>query len=240
MSQYEQYFVKPENVNKGHFFLVDEEARHAIQVRRSKLGDTLIAVDGQGNRYVGVLEDIEKKRCKVLIQKSDQGYFEPRLKLILVQAVLKGSHFDLIVEKATELGVSRIIPVQTMRTISLNSGKVDRWQNKAITAMKQCARSVCPVIEPIQDYSNVVKTVTNGFIAHEALALGYPKDFEKLKQESIATLFVGPEGGFSDQEVQLARVNGIIPFRMGCRRLRSETAAITACVKLLSASGDLE
>ena len=240
MSQYEQYFVKPENVDNGHFFLVDEENRHAIQVRRSKPGDTIVAVDGDGNRYVGTLEKIEKKRCQITIITSDKGYLEPRLKLVLVQALLKGNHFDLIVEKATELGVSRIIPVQTSRTITLNSGKIERWQNKAITAMKQCARSICPTIDPVQSYRNVVESVSNGFIAHEAVTLGDQKVFEKLKQDSATTLFIGPEGGFSDQEVQLAHENGIIPFRMGSRRLRSETAAIAACVKLFSASGDLE
>jgi len=242
MSHHYQFYVHPENVGKGAFFLSGEEFHHAVKVLRKKVGDSLAAVDGLGNCYEGRIEDISSLQLKVRIDSKTRNTGEPELFLTLAQAVPKGSHFDWVVEKGTELGVSAFQPILTKYSLIDPSSRIERWRHKALSAMKQCGRSRCPEILPPVEFVRILEEAFNipAFIAHESFQGNFEADFYALlKSSARAIVFIGPEGGFNQNEIELAVENGVHPISLGSRRLRSETAGIVAAVKILSASGDL-
>ncbi len=242
MSHDYQLYVHPKKVGKGVFFLDGDELFHAVKVLRKKVGDSLAAVDGLGNCYEGRVEDISSLQLKVRIASHKRNKREPELFLTLAQAVPKGSYFDWVVEKGTEIGVSAFQPILTRYSLFDPSSRIERWRHKALSAMKQCGRSRCPEILPPDRLAHLIKANPDipAFIAHESYQDSSKMDFStQLKSSSRAIVFIGPEGGFSPEEFYLAVENGVHPISLGSRRLRSETAGIVAAVKLLSASGDL-
>ncbi|NOY61383.1 MAG: 16S rRNA (uracil(1498)-N(3))-methyltransferase [Calditrichaeota bacterium] len=242
MSHHYQFYVSPEKVGKGVFFLAGDEFHHAVKVLRKKVGDSLAAADGLGNCYEGRIEDISSLQLKVRIDSKTRNTGEPELFLTLAQAVPKGSRFDWVIEKGTEIGVSVFQPLLTKYSLIDPSSRIERWRHKALSAMKQCGRSRCPEILPPAAFIRILKEASNipAFIAHESYQDDFDVDFAALlKSSARAIVFVGPEGGFNQEEIDLAVENGVQPISLGSRRLCSETAGIVAAVKILSASGDL-
>jgi 16S rRNA (uracil1498-N3)-methyltransferase len=238
MPHYEQFYVRPQDVTEESFVLRQQEFVHAIRVCRKRLGDWLTAVDGQGHRYQGQISNISSEEIVVRLQQHDFGFAEPRVSLTLVQALLKGGHFEEVVEKGTEIGVSSFQPLITERTlVDPSSHRRERWQEKAVSAMKQCGRSVCPqVLEPIT-LPSFIETVDGQicFIAHSE---GSRYCAEWTEGQAIS-LLIGPEGGFTEAEVTACLSKGVRLLSLGPRRLRSETAAITAATILMSVMGEL-
>ncbi|NIA31270.1 MAG: RsmE family RNA methyltransferase [Actinobacteria bacterium] len=242
MSHHYQFYVSPERVGKNVFFLSGEEFHHAVKVLRKKVGDSLAAADGLGNCYEGRIKDISSLQLKVRIDSKTRNTGEPELFLTLAQAVPKGSHFDWVVEKGTEIGVSAFQPLLSKYSLVDPSSRIERWRHKALSAMKQCGRSRCPEILPPVEFARILEEAFNipAFIAYESFQEDFELDFAALlKSYARAIIFIGPEGGFNQNEIDLAVENGVHPISLGSRRLRSETAGIVAAVKILSASGDL-
>ena len=240
-AHFQQFYVNPENVYKNHFILNGEEFNHAVKVLRKNPGDSLSAVDGRGFLYEGKIQSIENKSLKVVIINKEENVGEPELFLTLAQAVPKGAGFDYVVEKGTEIGLSAIQPIITARSIVNPGNRIPRWKNKALTAMKQCGRSRCPDIYEPLDFETALKNFQRELliIAHES----YDNDPEdiilKIRHASGVTFFIGPEGGFTEQEFKLALDMGALPMNLGPRRLRSDTAGLVGSVKILSAAGEL-
>lgn len=242
MSHYEQFYVHPQEVFKEHFVLRGQEKIHAVQVCRIKIGDRLTAVDGQGRRYQGTIYRIDKDALEVQIEFQDIGFGEPRLQLTLAAAILKGTHFDEVVEKGVEIGVSVFQPLLTQRTLVVPSDqKQQRWQEKARAAMKQCGRSVCPSIRTPQRLPEFIASLGSSpcFIAHDDDRLA-PQTIDGSAAELDAvSVLVGPEGGFSEQEIELCLQHKVHPLLLGKRRLRSETAALVAVALLMDRAREL-
>jgi 16S rRNA (uracil1498-N3)-methyltransferase len=167
--------------------------------------------------------------------------------LTLAQAVLKGSRFDLIVEKGTEIGVSVFIPLLCARSVATLEHKVDRWRRIALAAMKQCGRSLWPSISVPMSFKEALDTLSSGdlkWIAHEDVDIEplNLKDFSRKINNyngiGRIVLLIGPEGGFTEQEVAEALSHGFNPISLGTRRLRSETAAIVATTFIMGALGE--
>ncbi len=240
-SDFQQFYVKPENVRSDHFVLDGDEYKHATKVLRKHPGDSLSAVDGKGRLYSGVILNIEKNQLTVSLQDVADNVGEPRLKLTLAQAVPKGSSVDWVVEKGTEMGVSAFLPILSQRSIVQPDSRLTRYQLKALTAMKQCGRSRWPIVhEPVR-FSELFKRAGYDyvFIAHEKAAPGYRLQTLEFQNESQVLVCIGPEGGFTDDEFDMAVNAGAMPLYLGPRRLRSETAALVACMQILSIAGEL-
>jgi 16S rRNA (uracil1498-N3)-methyltransferase len=238
---WEQYYIEPDHLRSDRFWIKGGEAKHIHRVMRKKAGDWLRAVDGQGGLYEGPILNIDESSVEVSIERESFMVHEPGLHLTLAQAMLKGSGFDWVVEKGTEIGISRFVPLITQRSV-VTRGRQERWQKKALAAMKQSTRSRCPEIAEPQSFDDFVTAPLEGglFIAHDRDLGANPDDLiSLLEQQSHALLIVGPEGGFSEKEVTLAIEQGYKLLRMGDRRLRSDTAGLVGAVKLLSAVGDL-
>ena len=237
MKHLEFFYTKPENISNTHTEIKGDELKHLSRVLRKKVRDVVEVIDGQGNLYTVILTEITKQVAIGEIQKRVRYAGEPNFKLTLAQAIPKSSRFEMVIEKGTELGVSTFVPLICKHSVTEGTeAKVVRWQKIAISAMKQCTRSVLPVIEQPQTIEQAIKNkslLQLGLIANAGdRVLGLSAIINDLKSGShplkSATILIGPEGGFTHDEVNLAIENGFKSFTLGQRRLRSETAGIVS------------
>ena len=227
-----------------------DEFRHLTKVVRLRPGSRIKLFNGRGLMAEAEVESIGASTASVNIKsfyESEAG--ESVLGITLLQGLLKGDKNELIVQKATELGVKSVIFFNAGHSVVKVSGaqgeaKLKRLKRVALEAAKQCGRSILPVIEIKADLSAAIFDCEEGAIkilfseVEEERGL---KGFFELANSSVgkATLLVGPEGGFSDEEVERAVEAGFTPVKIGPRRLRAETAAITAVSLVQYEAGDL-
>lgn len=226
----EYFYTPPDHISGSTLDIVDDEFSHLTHVMRRKVGDTTTVVDGRGNAYDVRITTIDKHRASCEIHARHQRLHEPEVNLTLAVAVLKNaSNYDFLVEKCTELGVNRIIPITTQRTIP-HHARTERWQKLAFAAMKQSGRCVLPTIDSLTTLDDVLRSApsdTLRLIPHEAISTPYLFDVTNPLAREVF-ICIGPEGGFSEGEIQAATHTGFQPVSLGKRRLRTETAAITA------------
>lgn len=209
---------------------------------RKQKGDAFLATDGAGTTYECQVDSFAHGLVTASILSKDEGRGEPEFQLILAVALLKKDRFKWIIEKGTELGISNFMPIVTERTIGTErSMKPARCRKIAISAMKQSGRSRLPEIaDPMTFHAllNASPMADVQLIAHEKDDRQNLDDVLHTPVRS-AVLCVGPEGGFTEEEVIIAREHGYRNFRMGIRRLRTETAKITAAALVMHKMGEL-
>lgn len=237
-----RFFVSREKMLDERVTLEGEQARQIAQVLRKKIGDQVLVFDGSGFEYEAVIEQCSRKAVEARIVHVKGPFPSPALFLTLVQGLPKAPKMDLIVQKATELGVGRIIPILTERSVP-KGGKVARWERIAQEAAEQCGRVTVPVIEQIHGLrqylaSYASRGVTLVIWEGERLQ-GLKALLRSLPPSRSFTLLVGPEGGLSQEEVALAEKKGFITASLGTRVLRSETAAFVALSIVQYELGDL-
>ncbi|MDD4879764.1 MAG: 16S rRNA (uracil(1498)-N(3))-methyltransferase [Candidatus Omnitrophica bacterium] len=230
-----RFYVPPECVADGKIMIRGDELHHARDVMRLASGDVIAAFDGSGKEYHGVILDVGKEQMTVRIDKTIERKVEG-CRLILVQALPKLDKMDLIIEKATELGVAKIIPVTTGRTVvrtdaKKENSKAERWRKITLVAAKQCGRSTIPEVMPVTGFADALKALNDAEIKIIPSLSGNTKALkEVLKGRKVksAAVFIGPEGDFTEKEINDAEAAGAIPVSLGPEVLRSETAAICA------------
>jgi len=242
-----RFYVPDPRIEKGLLKVDGSEVRHIRRVLRLKVGDRLVLFDGSAKEYEGII--VEESPSSVVIKV--QGIFSPSkespLEITLAQSLLKGEKMEYLIQKATELGIKKIIPFFSSRSVPLldKSKKLrryHRWEKIAIEACKQCGRITVPKVEPLQNYSEML-----GMASSEALRLilwekegqGLKEILKESKERTKIFFVVGPEGGMSDEEVEEARRAGFIPINLGKRVLRSETASVCLLSILQYERGDL-
>lgn len=223
------------------------DSRHAATVLRLKKGQRVRAGDGRGTVLRGTIVSVSPAAVRIGL---DGPVFaaESSLDLTLLQALVKGEKLDLIVRQATELGVKRIIPVYSARSIPRwdkrkELRRLARLQAIARGAAAQCQRALVPVVEPVHTFARVLKTVSNGcmLVSWEAERTLFLADLlRQTAPNATVSIFIGPEGGFTPDEVLALDAAGATLVHLGSRLLRSETAAAVACALLQAAWGDLE
>ena len=243
---WESFYVHPNDVCGDEIRFREEETKHLGQVMRKKTYQRIWAVDGQGKAYEVQLIQVGKKEATGKIIQTRRRFGEPMTEVTLAQSILKGDHFDDLVEKTTEIGVRRIIPMITNNTIpSASPQKLARWRRIAVAAMKQSGRSVLPEITDPAYFQQILETKAqyqHCWIAHSGNTSTAPRFAENSVNDRIKSvlLLVGPEGGFSDAEIESAKQRNIRQITLGPRRLRAETAGIVLTARVLSELGDLE
>ena len=231
------------NVNSS-VNLPENTFRHAIQVLRLNIGEALIVFNGQGGEYLATIDSISKRGASVLIQQYQTGVSESPLHLTLAQAIIKPDKMDFALQKAVELGVSAIQPLFTERSVvRLNKESLEKkhshWQGIIIAACEQSGRCIVPVLKPslyLEDYLNEMQMTQRLILV--------PGDYPKINQlpppeHNEIELVIGPEGGFSESEVQLSLQAGLQAISLGSRILRAETATLTSLALLQQQFGDL-
>jgi 16S rRNA (uracil1498-N3)-methyltransferase len=222
-------FVDSELEPGGVLELPPDEANHVLNVLRGRNGDLIEVVDGDGRLCAARL--LGGGEAAVVAELAAPG--GSGVEISLYQAVPKGGRMDLVVEKATEVGATRIVPLLAERgVVNPRQGKVGRWRRVAESAARQSLRLGVPeVVEPVRFEDAASEVKETGVLLHNAPDL---LPVEAVVQ-SPASLFVGPEGGWSEGEVRFAEDAGLVFGGLGPYRLRSETAGIVAVARTLAA-----
>ncbi|MFK7850821.1 MAG: 16S rRNA (uracil(1498)-N(3))-methyltransferase [Akkermansiaceae bacterium] len=207
-----------------------DEAKHASQVLRIKSGDTITVFDGLGN-YTGATALNVPKQSIDLVLEIAESKPTPLPQITLVQAIPKGKNMDWIVQKAVELGVSRIQPLITQHTISSpHADKSEKWHRTALEACKQCAQFTIPQIDEPLSFSQWIASDDSSELKIIASLAENPENFRETLQKhpnlNSVTILIGPEGDFSSEEYTTAIAAGFIPVTLGNLVLRVETATL--------------
>lgn len=230
-----RFYVPCDAIHKDVIYIRGCEAHHARDVMRVKVSDDIIVFDGSGKEYFCVIDKIGKNDIIAKVNKTIKRKVD-NFRLALAQAMPKLNKMDFVIERATELGVERIIPMITERAIiKTEAGKavprVNRWKKLAIEASKQCGRVTVPEINDIENYKDSLSHIKNYELAIiPTLCEGTLRLKEILKNKIVksAIIFIGPEGDFTEGEINLAKSKGAEAVSLGRKVLRAETAAITA------------
>ena len=226
--------------------LPDAAARHVGRVLRCRPGDELTLFDGRGGEFAATVDEVSKRGVVVSVGGRRSHDVESPLALRLIQGVSRGDRMDTVVQKATELGVTRISPLVSERTVvRLDEERAEKriahWRRVAISACEQCGRNRLPQVDPPASLAEVLGAAPP---AGSARLLLSPKARAGLgdpgrPRPATVELLIGPEGGFSAAEAALAGEAGFEGISLGPRVLRTETAAIAALALVQAAWGDL-
>lgn len=230
-----RFYVSPESIfpDKNLIRIKDKsEAHHIRDVMRLKKGDMVDIFDGNGREYSCFIEEVGKEGITIKIKEELSPKHDMPFNVTLYQAIPKKAKMDFIIEKTVELGVARIVPMITDRTIPEIkdfSKKIERWKRIAVASSKQCGRRILPVISDITDFDSAL---IGSKQKDTAIFASLDKGSEPLKsilrgstQKNIA-VFIGPEGDFSPREISMAKENGCMMCSLGNLILKSETAAM--------------
>jgi 16S rRNA (uracil1498-N3)-methyltransferase len=209
-------------------FITGSDVHYLKDVLRVKPSDELEIIDGSGTVYSAIVSSIHKDKIKLEIINSAKSEAELKTKIILAQSLPKSKKMDFIVQKCTELGVSEIIPVVSERSVAKGE-KSGRWQKIAKEAAEQSGRALIPKISALTDFQSLLKKKNEFDLALIPWELEKTNKLKAILQNSSPKniiILIGPEGGFSSQEIEQAKAAGFIPVSLGKRILRAETAGL--------------
>ncbi len=224
-----KFFFK--NINFPYHIISGDDAKHILKSLRMKVGETLILCDGEFD-YKCNIEKVEDGNIKARIIERDLCRTEPKLRVNLYQALTKGDKMDFIIQKSIESGVSRIIPMVTSRCISRPDKnalekKIKRWQKISLEAAKQSGRGMVPEVSSVVSLEEAIEKCKENDCSIVFYEGGGEKISNIVHRDTIeVNIFIGPEGGFSEEEIEKMKRCGMKVGTMGPRILRAETAAI--------------
>lgn len=225
--------------------LDSDEAHHLARVLRLSAGDRVFVFDGEGSEWECEIAVVGKREASLTIIRQLTDEVESPLRLTLAQALVKGDKFDLVVQKATELGVTRIVPMITdhsdiKRAEERAGQKLDRWRRISLEALKQCGRRrLVEISEPISFADFCESSAAKNLIFSERGGRNLREIAASLNQPTQLSISIASEGGWSDAELQQAEKNNFVAVHLGQRILRTETAAIAAVTLAQHLFGDL-
>ena len=223
--------------------LPEAAARHAVTVLRLQVGDSLNLFNGAGGEYSASLVAVSKRETRARLIEFHSGERESPLEITLALCISAGERMDYSLQKATELGVSSIVPLASERSVVKLAGeradkRLQHWQHVVIAACEQCGRNRVPAVAPVQKFFDYLAAADRG----KRLLLLSPDAAMPLKEvqrSGAVVLLVGAEGGLAPSEYQAATASGFEPVSMGPRILRTETAPVAALAVLQALWGDM-
>jgi 16S rRNA (uracil1498-N3)-methyltransferase len=234
-----------------------ETGAHLAKVLRARGGDEIVLFNGDGREFTGVIERVQGARVSASIGAARGIDRESPFQLALVQCVPRGDRMDFIVQKATELGVVRIVPVLSQRSVvrldeSQSASKQAHWRAVAVSACEQCGRNRVPSVDtplPLLNYlgalaaqstaGDLLRLVLEPEHSQRTEARARPMDIATAQAAARAQIAIGPEGGFAPEELEAFDLSAFSRLALGPRVLRTETAAIAAIVVLQARFGDM-
>lgn len=221
--------------------LTADETRHLRDVLRLKVGDEVSVFDGTGSEFFCLISEIGKKNAILqVIREITPTASESELEITMAATVLGGEKYDLIVQKAVELGVTRLIPLSTIRCevkVKDAAKRLERWRRIALEATKQSGRARLMQIDSPSEFDDLIVSLGRDDTVMFSERDG--ADFSAIKADKQLTALFGPKGGWDDPELALAKENGVTIVTLGGRILRAETAAIGITAILQHRFGDL-
>lgn len=243
-----KFFISESNIHDNNVDIYGDDVKHIYKVLRLKEGEKININNSQGKEYIGEITYIDKMKVQVHLLEELQIQNESLVDIVLFQGLPKSAKMDLIVQKATELGVSEITPIITERVVIKNElgefNKTERWKRIALEASKQSKRGLIPSIKVPIEFHELLKLIKNVDLVvvpyENEKGYGIKQMIKEIDKtvKSIA-IVIGPEGGFEKKEIELLSENGAKIITLGPRILRTETAGFV-CVSLLQYElGDL-
>ncbi len=234
------FFIKQSDIDGETVTIRGSEFRHIKDVLRAKRNDSLTLITGDGTEYHAVIMKAGMKSISARIIRKTRKGNEVGIFVSIAIAPPKGKRMEWFVEKATELGVSEIIPVITRRSVVVpGDARIQRWRRVARAAVKQAERSVLPTIQKVQPFDEFLRvcgTYPLRFIAYEKQRHGIIEEAAGKRKHTRILALVGPEGGFDEQEIAGAKQEGFVPVTLGPTKLRTETAGIVVLARILAAA----
>lgn len=243
-----KFFVNEGNIDSGSIVVTGEDVNHIRKVLRLNTGDRIILCDGNGNDYLARIEKFQPDSIVTGIISIERSGTEPPIEVTLFQGIPKSDKMDFIIQKSVELGVRRVVPVITERTVIKINGtkdaenKIARWRRISLEAAKQCNRGVVPQVDYPVNFKEALelsREVQVGIIPYEKEHGTSLKNCLKKGNITSVAVMIGPEGGFSEEEIQGALLSGLTPVTLGPRILRTETAAVAVLSILMYELGDI-
>jgi len=244
-----RFFVEKIIPTGGFLSITGKEARHIVTVLRMKKGETLILMDREGQSFEATIEAVHYKEVKVRITKTIPPLPPSPIEMSLAQAIIKSHPMEYLIKKVTELGIGSIHPFYSERTViklkpEQLKNKMDRWMEIMKSACKQCGRVTLPTLNTPLPFEELINTVPN----KKTLKVLLWEDEDKADLKRLLTsmsfephvfAIVGPEGGFTSNEINRAREDGFQIISLGNRILRAETAAVSLISIIQYEWGDL-
>ncbi|MCR5742148.1 MAG: 16S rRNA (uracil(1498)-N(3))-methyltransferase [Lachnospiraceae bacterium] len=233
------FFVSPECVGEKLITITGADVNHIVNVLRMKAGEEIMAVDGSGSEYYCMIESMDTEQVSARICYKRECEQELPVHITLYQGLPKSDKLELIIQKCVELGISRIVPVNMKRSVvKIEDKKVEsrvkRWQGISEAAAKQSGRGIIPEVCAPVSFKNAMQEASGATVKlfpYEMAGKTCPMELTRQKLAAIkpgdsVAVFIGPEGGFDDSEVELAGEFGYEPITLGKRILRTETAGL--------------
>jgi 16S rRNA (uracil1498-N3)-methyltransferase len=245
-----RFFVPPGLLADREVNLPPELARRLATVLRLKRGERLVLADGAGRDYEVELTAVSPRSATATVVAERPSPPEPSLELVLYQSLIRPQRFELVLEKGTEIGVSRFVPLLSGRARVRTPGpageggsqRMQRWRRIVTEAAEQSGRGRVPAIDPPALFEAAARSATGLLLLpwEGERSQGMRSYLQSLGDRPLsASLFIGPEGGFAEDEVRLAREAGCVPISLGPRILRSETAGIVAAALVMHELGEM-
>ena len=239
------FYIEKTDITENIATISGEEAQHISRVLRMKKGDEVTLCDGEGMFYEAVLSDFSDKMVTAEITSSRKAETEPNVQVTVFQGVPKNPKLETIIQKLTEIGAVRLVPVDTKRAVAKldKENKVDRLRKIAREAAKQSKRGIVPeVLSPVS-FKEAVKMASEADLAlipyEEEREMSLKKALQGKTPKTVSVM-IGPEGGFDSEEIRLAMESGITSVTLGKRILRTETAPLTVCSAILYEFDEME
>lgn len=232
------FYCEERNVTEQNIRITGPDVNHMKNVLRMKIGEVLTVCDGTGMEYACEIAEFMPGEVVLAVLSRTKAQTELPVRLVLYQGLPKKDKMELIIQKAVELGAAEIVPVMTKRCIvkleddKKEAKKLERWQAISESAAKQSGRAGIPKVTGVMSYKEALKRAAQegmGLIPYEcAEGMNALKNaaLQAVNQKTVS-VFIGPEGGFEEAEIELAKENGVIPVSLGKRILRTETAGFT-------------
>lgn len=244
-----KFFINPENKNQDKINITGPDVNHIKNVLRLNVGKEILLNDRQGHDYKCIIKEINADKVITQIISEEVNQTEPLIETVLFQSIIKGEKMDFVIQKCVEVGITKIIPIITERcVIKLESEnkinkKIERWQKISESAAKQSKRGIIPkVIGPFSFNQALEWAKTN--LTYYCIPYEDEKNYHlksylhALEKIQSIGIFIGPEGGFTKEEVQCAISKGTTPITLGKRILRSETAGLVTLANIMYELGD--
>jgi len=236
-------FYLPYTPTVHEIWIDGKESHHILHVKRAKLGSKITLFDGIGNEYLSKITGILDGKLKVFIEQTKKVDRESSVDITIAFSIPKGKHAIFLIQKCAELGVKTLIPLHCERSIvdirHKSAEKIEKWNKVVIEASKQCKRNFLTKLEDVMSFDGLIKTSCDYDLSLIACTNTHTKTLKSVLSEHPSArkiiCLVGPEGGFTHSEIEMAEKSGCFPIRMGHSVLRIETAVIAISAMLLYA-----